>query len=117
MRSNWRDQALKLAAHPYFIKVALDETTDGQPIYFAHVIELEGCFGQGETPEAAVTDLQAAMVDFIESLLEDGLPVPAPAELAITTSSSTSKTFTISNQRKESENVPNPYKNIFVPAN
>jgi hypothetical protein len=33
---------------------------------------MDGCFGQGETHEAVIEDSRLAMVDFIESLLEDG---------------------------------------------
>lgn len=71
-----RDKAVELAKRPYLLVTSLDETTEGEPIYFARVIELEGCFGQGETPEKAVVDLRLAMIDFIESLLDDALPVP-----------------------------------------
>ena len=74
-------KAEALAKLPYIIMTAIDETTDNQPIYFARATEVEGCFGQGETHEAAVEDLRLALVDFIESLLEDGLPVPEPTSL------------------------------------
>jgi len=50
--------------------------------------------GQGETIEQAVANLHEAKIDYIESLLEDGLSIPEPALLATTTSSSSSKTFT-----------------------
>jgi predicted RNase H-like HicB family nuclease len=60
---------------------SLDETTEGKPIYFARVFEIDGCFGQGETPEESIADLRLAIVDFIESLLVDGLPVPDPTSL------------------------------------
>ena len=63
-----RAQAELLAKRPYIITTALEETTDDQPIYFARALEMDGCFGQGETSEAAVEDLRLAMVDFIESL-------------------------------------------------
>jgi predicted RNase H-like HicB family nuclease len=78
---NTHAQAVKLASRPYLLMTALEETTDDTPIYFARVLEMNGCFGQGETPKAAVKDLQLAMVDFIESLLEDGLYVPEPKKL------------------------------------
>jgi predicted RNase H-like HicB family nuclease len=109
-------QAEEMAVRPYFIKVVRDETTEGEPIYLAHVLELEGCFGQGETPEAAVTDLKSAMVDFIASLLEDGLPVPEPADLTMTSSTTTSKTFTVTNYTQDENIVSNPHSNIYVPA-
>lgn len=76
-----RAKAEALAKRPYLVMTSIEETTDNQPIYFARVLEIEGCFGQGETREAAIEDLRLAMVDFIESLLVDGLPVPEPTSL------------------------------------
>jgi predicted RNase H-like HicB family nuclease len=76
-----RAKAESLANRPYFIMTSADTTTEGHPIYFARIPEMEGCFGQGETREAAIEDLRLAMVDFIESLLEDGLPVAEPTQL------------------------------------
>jgi hypothetical protein len=58
-----------LAERPYILKVTLDQTTDDQPVYF----------GQGTTQEEAIADLKLAMVDFIESLLDDNMPVPEPS--------------------------------------
>jgi len=108
-------QAKELANRPYFIKWTLDETTDDQPIYLAHVPEFEGCFGQGKTAEAAVTDLRAAMVDFIASLLEDGLPVPGPAELTSTTSSTIDKTFMIKGHSQDNNlDTFIPHRNIYL---
>lgn len=81
-----RSKAEKLARRPYIIKVLRDQTTDDQPIYFARNPELEGCFGQGNTPSEATEDLLDARIDYILSLLEDGLPVPDPNRLSITSS-------------------------------
>ncbi len=116
MDEKWLKQAKRLAMRPYFIKVNLDETTGNELIYLAHVLELEGCFGQGEDPQSAIADLKSAMTDFIASLLEDGLPVPEPADLVMTTSSTTSKTFTITNYTQDKNIVPIPHRNIYVPA-
>lgn len=80
-----RAVAEKLAKRPYLLMTSVEETTDDQPIYFARVLELDGCFGQGESRKEALEDLQLAMVDFIESLLVDGLPVPPPTPLVNTT--------------------------------
>lgn len=91
-----RDKAQRLAKAPYAIEVSRDETTDGEPIFLARVLELSGCMGQGNTPEEAVRDLEAAKVDYIESLLEDGLPVPHPAAQA-TVSVSTATTVVFPN--------------------
>ncbi len=73
-----RDEAIRLADTPYSTMVALDETTDGEPIYVALNPELEGCVSQGDTVEEAVNNLGDARIDYIESLLEDGLSVPDP---------------------------------------
>ncbi len=94
MNQNLREKAERTAELPYSVEVALDETTEGQPVYVARIPELEGCMGQGETIEQAVANLHEAKIDYIESLLEDGLSIPEPALLATTTSSSSSKTFT-----------------------
>lgn len=80
-----RAKAETLAKRPYLVMTTFEETTDDQPIYFARVLELEGCFGQGDTSEAAIEDLRLARINFIESLLEDGLPVPEPTRLVNTT--------------------------------
>lgn len=87
-----RMQAEQLAQRPYLLMTSVEETTDDQPIYFARVLEMDGCFGQGETREKAIEDLQLAMIDFIESLMEDGLYVPEPSRLVNTTISTGSKT-------------------------
>ena len=116
MDESWLEQAKKLAMRPYFIRVTLDETTENKPIYLAHVLELEGCFGQGDNPKNAVADLRNAMVDYIASILEDGLPVPEPAELVNTTSSTISKTFTVTNYTADKIVVSNPHRNIYVPG-
>jgi predicted RNase H-like HicB family nuclease len=118
MSTDERDQAIKLAGRPYFIKVGLENTTDEKPVYLAHVIELEGCFGQGDTLEQAVANLREAMVDYIESLLEDGLFVPSPADFIGTTSSSISTTFISSNDNVErhlkKEEPSHHYSNIHI---
>ncbi len=97
------EKAEKLAELPFTVEVELDETTDSQPVYLARILELDGCMSQGETIEQAVENLRLAKIDFIQSLLEDGLPVPKPSILATTTSSLGSVTYTFSNQRPSVE--------------
>jgi len=75
-------QATQLANRPYRYEVRLDETTTGEPIYFASCQDIEGCHAQGQTPEEARHNLILARADFIYSLLEDGLPVPEPTSFA-----------------------------------
>ena len=82
---NTRAKAEDIANRPYWMMTKVETTTQDHPIYFARVLEIEGCFGQGETREAAIEDLRFATVDFIESLLEDGLPVPEPTQLTSST--------------------------------
>ena len=37
---------------------------------------LRGCVSQGKTKASALSNLRAAMKDYVECLIEDGLPVP-----------------------------------------
>lgn len=108
-------QAELLAKRSYIITTSLDETTDNQPIYFARAIELEGCFGQGDTSETAIEDLRLAMVDFIESLLEDGLPVPEPTTLfKPTLGTATQGVFTFMEQGKGLQPKQNEaYRDVY----
>jgi predicted RNase H-like HicB family nuclease len=94
-----RAKAEELAKRPYLIMTSVDATTEGNPVYLARTFEMEGCFGQGETREAAIEDLRLAMVDFIESLLEDGLPVTEPTQLfGPTLGTATQGAFTFTKQ-------------------
>jgi predicted RNase H-like HicB family nuclease len=81
MTSKIFELAKKLSRRPYHVMAAKSETTDGQLIFNACALEFEGCIGQGNSPEEAITDLRKALVDYIESLLEDGLEVPDPLQL------------------------------------
>lgn len=47
--------------------------------YVAYVPALKGCVSQGETREAALTNIKEAVEVYIEALMEDGLPVPTEA--------------------------------------
>jgi len=105
-----------LAKRPYLIMTSLDETTDSQPIYFARILEIDGCFGQGATREAAIEDLRLATVDFVESLLEDGLPVPEPTKLINSTlGTATESTFTFTARGTEFQPKQNEaYRDAYV---
>lgn len=87
-------EAKKLAAQPYTVQVNKDLTTTGNLVYLAFCPELEGCMGQGETEQEAIADLKAARIDFIRSLLEDGLPVPVPQFRPTITTSGLTNIFT-----------------------
>jgi predicted RNase H-like HicB family nuclease len=89
-----RKEAEKLAARPYTTLTIKDLTTSGDPVVLALSPELEGCIGQGATEELAVANLALARVDFIQSLLEDGLPVPAPQSSKTTTTSGQTANYT-----------------------
>jgi len=102
MKTNLRQKAETLAERPYFVKIVQDETTEGGKVWVASNPELEGCFGQGETKEEAEINLTEARIDFIQSLLEDNLPVPEPQTIATMTSSD-SKTLNFSNDMPEFE--------------
>ncbi len=87
MTKNLRSEAEKLAKRPYTIEVVRDETTDGLPAYIASVLELDGCMGQGMTSKEAEDDVLLAIIDYIESLLEEGMAIPEPKQQPAVTSS------------------------------
>lgn len=71
-------KAKRLAARQYQVRIFADETTDGEPGYYAMMPEMPGCVSDGATVEEAKENLESARVDFIYFLLEDGLTVPEP---------------------------------------
>ena len=81
MDNNLRQQAEELAGRPYRFRLQRDETTDGRPMFLAGVVEVTDCVGHGETERAAIDDARQALIDYIQSLLEDNMPVPVPHEL------------------------------------
>lgn len=93
MSAKFLDQAKSLAMRPYLVLTAKSETTDGESVYNARTLEIEGCIGQGDTPELAIQDLRDALLDYIEGLLEDGLKVPEPTQLVRTETTGISETF------------------------
>lgn len=48
--------------------------------YFAHHPDLPGCAAQGDSADEAVANLDAARRLWVETRLEDGLPIPEPVE-------------------------------------
>ena len=93
MGNKLQDKACKLAELPYAVKVEKDKKTDGKEIYLAIHPELIGCMSQGATVEEAMDNLKEVTEEYIASLLEDGLPVPAPMTKATST---TQETITVS---------------------
>jgi predicted RNase H-like HicB family nuclease len=101
-----RSEAEKLASRPYIFMTSVDTTTAGHPVHFARVYEIEGCFGQGDTREEAIDDLRLALVDFIESLLEDELPVPGPAEISPTFGTAAKGSYTFIREGRKLQPKP-----------
>jgi len=93
MNTELRRQAEELSSQPYFYKVRLDHTTDEGDIYVAEDPGLEGCIAQGETIEEAIRNLNEARIDFIQSLLEDHLPIPQFTKFMQMTGTTESNTF------------------------
>jgi len=50
---------------------------DRESGFIAYCPALKGCVTQDNTKKAALKNLKEAMKDYIECLLEDGLPIPA----------------------------------------
>jgi len=61
------------------LRYPIDLIPDADGGYVAEHRDLPGCFAQGETPDEAVAAIDAARRAWIESRLDDGLPVPAPS--------------------------------------
>ena len=51
----------------------------GTTSYGAHVPDLPGCIAAGETKEEVLTLIREAIEFHLESLKQDGQPIPAPA--------------------------------------
>lgn len=67
------------AGLPYTI--IIEKWDDGRgPYWVARVAELPHCLIHGDTPEEALREIEEVKMDWIQSNLEDGLPVPEPAE-------------------------------------
>ncbi|GIK65704.1 MAG: hypothetical protein BroJett018_34980 [Chloroflexota bacterium] len=91
MNKQLLEQARALALRNYTTILSSENLSDGTEMFLARNPELEGCMAQGETPEAAQSNLLEARIDYIYFLLEDGLPVPDPTR-EVTSSLSTEHT-------------------------
>lgn len=85
MDSKLMEKAKELASRNYVLSIFHDEELDKQPVFLAKNPELYGCMAQGTTLEDAISNLEDARIDYIYSLLEDGLDVPEPRELTVVT--------------------------------
>ena len=63
---------------PWKVAIEPELQDDGKVLYVASLPEFDGVLGTGETPEVALTDVQAALRAAVEALLAEGYPVPAP---------------------------------------
>jgi len=61
---------------PYTI--ILERHDDQGTYWVARVAELPHCLIHGDTPEEAIKEIEEVKMDWIQSNLEDGLPVPEP---------------------------------------
>jgi len=71
------DEVARYIAKPYS-RVLVPDPAGG---YFAEVLELPGCFTQGNTPEEAVKNLEEAMSGWLLSALDAGQVIPEPLAL------------------------------------
>jgi predicted RNase H-like HicB family nuclease len=79
VKSELDREAARLANRPYSVEFTEEPTVDGRrTVIVARHQELPGCMAQGASRQEAEAELSSARLDFIESLLESGLPVPEP---------------------------------------
>ncbi|MDY6918053.1 MAG: type II toxin-antitoxin system HicB family antitoxin [Chloroflexota bacterium] len=83
------DRARHLASQPYAIEIRKDKTTTGEDVFLAENPDLYGCMAQGATIEEALSNLADARLDYIETLLVDGEPVPDVVSPSVYTSGET----------------------------
>jgi antitoxin HicB len=61
---------------PYTI--ILERHDDQGTYWVARVAELPHCLIHGDTPEEAIKEIESVKMEWIQSNLEDGLPIPEP---------------------------------------
>lgn len=93
----WKS-AERMARRLYAIEIKMDKMPDGNDIYVVYNPDLPGCMAHGDTLDEAIALLDEVRLDYINALLEEGIPFPAP------------QSFTTSSQRDTVMNV------IFVPG-
>jgi len=69
------EQVAKYLSEPYS-RVLVPDPSGG---YFAEVLELPGCFSEGDTPEEAIKNVEEAMEGWISAALDAGQAIPSPA--------------------------------------
>lgn len=68
------EHVAKYLSEPYS-RVLVPDPSGG---YFVEVLEFPGCFSQGDTPQAAIKNLEEAMEGWIGAALDAGQSIPAP---------------------------------------
>jgi predicted RNase H-like HicB family nuclease len=63
----------------YRVEIRPDQYEDGSVAYVAEIPELPGCKAHGATVEEAQQNVLDAQREYIEALVQEGLPIPAPA--------------------------------------
>jgi predicted RNase H-like HicB family nuclease len=66
---------------PYRFAIVIEEDADG---FFAYCPELQGCYTQGETYDAALSNIRDAIRLHVQDRLESGEPIPAPTTVTLT---------------------------------
>ena len=69
------EQVARYLSEPYS-RVLVPDPSGG---YFAEVLELPGCFSEGDTPEEAIKNVEEAMEGWIAAALDAGQAIPSPA--------------------------------------
>ena len=69
------EQVARYLSEPYS-RVLVPDPSGG---YFAEVLELPGCFSEGDTPEEAIKNVEEAMEGWIAAALDAGQSIPSPA--------------------------------------
>jgi len=87
------EQAKQLAARNYSLAVFEENTPEGQTVFIAKNPELYGCMAEGASLEEATENLADARIDYIYSLLQDGLDVPEPTAIKAVVTSDTVSAF------------------------
>jgi predicted RNase H-like HicB family nuclease len=65
------------------VNIDPERQDDGRIMFVASHPEFDGVLGTGDTPEAAVADLQAVRRSMLEALLIEGHPIPEPADVPV----------------------------------
>lgn len=111
------EKAQHYAALPYTLMLFEDQNTADQKMFGAYYEEFPGCIGQGYSIAEARTDLHLALIDYIASMLDDGLPISLPTPRAETTSMTTNITSGASTFTLLSFRLPYPNRTTDVGSN